>query len=112
MTKYLKKYIKEIEGVLEINSNKTDWKKVLNNHRVTIGFMQHERLIHLLVTLAFGLAFLTMMGFSLIYQINELKIVGLLLFVLLVPYIFHYFNLENGVQKLYFLDKKIIEKIG
>jgi len=110
MTKYLKKYIKEIEGLLE-NGNNTDWKKILSNHRAIIGFLQHERLIHLLVTLAFGLAFLIMMGFSLIYQINELKMVDLLLFILLVPYIFHYFNLENGVQKLYKIDEEIQKKI-
>jgi hypothetical protein len=110
MTKYLKKYIKKIEGILEVNSKKTDWKNLLNNHRVMIGFMQHERLIHLLVTLTFGLAFLIIMTATLINQISELGLVGLLLFVLLVPYIFHYFRLENGVQRLYWLDKKIEEK--
>jgi len=111
MTKYLKKYIKEIEEILENGNKKTNWKNVLSNHRVIIGFMQHERLVHLLVTLAFGLAFLIMMGFSLIYQSSELRMVDLLLFVLLVPYIWHYFKLENGVQKLYFLDKKIKNRI-
>ena len=111
MIKYLKKYIKEIEEILEINNKKTDWKKVLNNHRATIGFLQHERLIHLLVTLAFGIKFLVAMIFTLIYPNTILLVVDGLLLILLVPYLFHYFRLENGVQKLYWIAKKIEEKI-
>jgi len=111
MTKYLEGYRKEIEEILENDESKVNWKKVLERHRVVIGFLQHERLIHLMVTLAFGLAFLILMSATLIYKNDDLIIPDLLLFVLLVPYIFHYFVLENGVQRMYQLDKEIEEKI-
>lgn len=111
MVKYLKKYIKEIKEALGSNNEKVDWKEVLKNHRVMIGFIQHERLIHLLVTLAFGLGFLLMMGITLVSQLSVLGWVDLLLLVLLIPYVFHYFKLENGVQRLYRLDEKIREKV-
>lgn len=111
VVKFLNDYISNLEVVL-VSDDKSDWKEILENHRVVIEFMQHERLIHLLVTLTFGLGFLLMMGVTLISRMGVLGWVDLLLFVLLVPYIFHYFRLENGVQKLYFLDEKIKGKVG
>jgi len=111
MIKFLKKYTKEIEEILEGDGKKTDWKRVLNNHHRTIGFMQHERLIHLLVTLAFGVKFLIAMIATLFYPNIVLLIIDGILLVLVVPYIFHYFRLENGVQKLYRLDKEIEKRI-
>jgi hypothetical protein len=111
MTKYLKKYTQEIEKILKDNENKTDWEKVLENHRVQIGFLQHERLIHLLVTLTFGIGFLVTIAVALAIDGVVLGMASILLLILLVPYIFHYFKLENGVQKLYWLDKEIQKKI-
>ena len=68
---------------------------------VQIGFFQHERLVHLLVTLTFAiLALLTMLCFFV--AVTPVLLVALALFlVLLIPYIRHYYILENGVQKLY-----------
>jgi hypothetical protein len=66
-----------------------------------ILFFQHERLIHLLVTILFAL--LTVGSFGLFFITQFLPIIALFLvfLVLLVPYIFYYYHLENGVQKLY-----------
>jgi hypothetical protein len=110
MTDFLNKYLIEINEKLKDNK-KQGWKAVLENHREIIGFMQHERLIHLMVTLTFGILFVISMMFSLVYQFPVLIVMDFLLLVLLVPYIFHYFKLENGVQKLYWIDKLIREKI-
>ena len=68
---------------------------------VQIGFFQHERLIHLIVTVLFALMtilvfLLTVTNFS---PWNGVLL--LLLLVLLIPYIKHYWLLENGTQKLY-----------
>lgn len=66
-----------------------------------IVFFQHERLIHLIVTVTFALlAMLTLVGILFDPQ-PALFLLFFLLFVLLVPYIRHYYILENGVQKLY-----------
>ena len=68
---------------------------------VQIQFFQHERLIHLIVTVTFAiLTVLSIFAFLALEQIGLLALCILLL-VLLVPYIRHYYILENGVQKLY-----------
>lgn len=66
-----------------------------------ILFFQHERLVHLIVTFFTGIS-------SILFLISfiSLENIGLgLLFIitlcLFIPYIFHYYYLENGVQKLY-----------
>jgi formate hydrogenlyase subunit 4 len=110
MIDFLNQYFNEIKRRIG-SGKKQNWKVVLKNHREVIKFMQHERLIHLLVTLVFGIVFIISMMFSLIYQFVFLKVIDLLLLVLLVPYIFHYFKLENGVQKMYWIDKLIQSKL-
>lgn len=73
---------------------------------IQIGFFQHERLIHLIVTVLFAL--MTIMVF--ILGVTDFAlwtgVLLLLLFALLIPYIRHYYILENGTQKLYqYYDK-------
>jgi hypothetical protein len=110
MIGYLNQHLSEVNKKIKSGDNQ-DWKSVLKHHRETIKFMQHERLIHLLVTLAFGIKFVVVMMFTLIYPNTILLVIDGLLLILLVPYIFHYFKLENGVQKLYWIDKLIQKKI-
>ena len=59
MKEYLYNYIKEIDNL--INSNKKINDDVINNHLIKISFFQHERLIHLLVTIFYGLLFIIFM---------------------------------------------------
>ena len=68
---------------------------------VQIGFFQHERLIHLIVTVLFGLATVISIPACLITLEPALMVLGGLFICLLFPYIIHYFHLENGVQQLY-----------
>lgn len=65
------------------------------------GFFAHERLVHLLVTLGFAL--FTLLAFAGAAYSGRLAAAALaaLLLALLVPYIVHYYHLENGVQRLY-----------
>ena len=73
---------------------------------IQIGFFQHERLIHLIVTVLFAL--MTILVFLLAVTNFEpwTGVLLLLLLVLLIPYIKHYWLLENGTQKLYeYYDK-------
>ena len=111
MTDYLKEYTGEIEKKLKDDDQKTDWHVVLANHRVQIDFLQHERLIHLLVTLTFGILFCLFVVVMLIWQIMMLLGVLVLITILLIGYLWHYFKLENGVQKLYWIDKEIQKRL-
>ena len=74
---------------------------------VQIGFFQHERLIHLIVTVLFGLATVITIPAFLILQELSLLVLGALFLCLLFPYIVHYFHLENGVQQLYLYYNKL-----
>ncbi|MBR2751069.1 MAG: hypothetical protein IKD90_08055 [Clostridiales bacterium] len=73
-------------------------------------YFQHERLIHLIVTVLFALAALIVFGVFVVVQSLYILILEGLILVLLVPYIFHYFNLENGVQRLYDLVDELIKR--
>ncbi len=101
---YIEKMIKvsaEMAGG-KIKQNKSE---VLSEMLVQIGFFQHERLIHLIVTVLF--AFLTIFTAACscfskdLYYGIMFCLLSLLCLALLVPYIHHYYVLENGVQKLY-----------
>jgi uncharacterized membrane protein len=68
---------------------------------VQIQFFQHERLIHLIVTVLFALMTVMTLFASLLITQPILLVLELLFLVLLIPYIKHYYLLENGTQKLY-----------
>ena len=87
------------------------WTEILQEHLVQIGFFQHERLIHLIVTVTF--AILTIMSFvaSLVVGMPALLALTSLFVVLLIPYIMHYYTLENEVQKMYVQYDRILEQI-
>ena len=75
--------------------------------RTHIGFFQHERLVHELVMILF--AILTVGGILFLMVVPEISVVALdvLFFALLVPYVKHYYGLENGVQRLYDAYEKL-----
>lgn len=106
MKKRLKMYLAYLEGL--DHDNRTDNEKsVLKSDMLTqISFFQHERLIHLIVTVAISLlAVLSLFG-SLAWMVVTTFIATGLLFVLLIIYILYYYILENGVQKIYeYYDK-------
>lgn len=101
MEKRLKDYLAWME---ELNPECLSLQEKENLRRevlVQIQFFQHERFIHLIVTVTFAiLTVMSVLGFVATAQIGLLVLTGMLL-VLLVPYIRHYYILENGVQKLY-----------
>lgn len=67
----------------------------------TDWIFQHERLIHLIVTVLFAILAVISILASLLIQEWAVLLLCLMFFVLLIPYIRHYYILENGVQKLY-----------
>ena len=96
MKKYLYDYIKHIDNLIK-EENIT--REVIEQHLIKIGFFQHERLIHLLVTLTYALALLLLCFLVVNYPLLSLAIIIVTIF--LVFYVKHYFHLENGVQYLY-----------
>ena len=84
--------------------------EVLSEFETKIAYFQHERLIHLMVTLAFA-AFLLFEIFALFMLPSAFIYAGILLvlifFGLTIGYIMHYYFLENSVQKMYHMRDEI-----
>lgn len=106
MKNSIKEYVKYIDEEL---NKKVDFKKLKEEHLIKIGFYQHERLIHLLVTLFYAIfMFLTII----LSFYNPLGIIIVfILMIFLICYVKHYFLLENSVQYMYKQYDKIVEKI-
>ena len=105
MKKYLNNYIINTEQTIK---NKIISNDIIEKHLVKISFFQHERFIHLLVTLFYAILFLIFMGLGLISYI--FFFVDGILMIFLICYIVHYFYLENGVQYLYKLYDQMLEQ--
>ena len=105
MKKYLYNYIEEIDILLNNNKRITD--DIVKNHLTKISFFQHERLIHLLVTLFYAVIFIVFVALGFIHY--TFFIVTLIIMVFLICYVIHYFHLENGVQYLYKQYDKMIQ---
>lgn len=101
MKRRMLNYLKKMEETNFENLSEEERGKMARRILVQIEFFQHERFIHLIVTVTFAILLLMsiLVGF---FQMNvTVLLLDTLFFVLLVPYIKHYYLLENGVQKLY-----------
>ena len=65
-----------------------------------IAFFQHERLAHELVMILFALLSVGGVFFFVAFPEIPIFCLDVLFFALLIPYIKHYYGLENGVQRL------------
>jgi hypothetical protein len=83
------------------NNNAT--KEDLDDLKRWIVCFQHERLIHLIVTVFVGLC--DMMSVIILLLVSNYAAFALtvLLSIFFILYILHYYALENGTQKLYLL---------
>ena len=107
MIDYMNNYMEYIKTILKKEDINESIKKDFIEH---MQFMQHERLIHLLVTMLFAL--LLMFGFiiMLIYFSWILVVFTAIIFIVEIFYIFHYYKLENGVQKMYRVYDELVKK--
>lgn len=111
MKKQIQEYIKTIKGILTEDSPETDWKEVAERHLTKILFYQHERLIHLLVTALFAVMEVICVATLLTAPNLWSLLLIILILVLLVPYIGHYYFLENSVQELYLIYDVIESRV-
>lgn len=110
MAKRIKRYIAYIDDLLLRDD--VNFEEELNKHVTQMKFFMHERLIHLIVTVLFALAtVISCLIFILSEQIGIL-LLSIAFFVLLIPYIKHYYLLENSVQYMYEQYDKMMEKAG
>jgi len=95
-------YMEELlERLEKKGGSEAELNKLKTEHLTQLAFFQHERLIHLIVTVLFAL-----IEFIALYMFLTLGTIGTLLLtaaimILLIPYIRHYYLLENEVQRMY-----------
>ena len=90
-------YIREIANKDKITNKDT----ILENLLIQIKFIQHERLIHLIVTVFVGLSTLILLGLGIFAESIGFILTALITLILFIFYIFHYYFLENTTQELY-----------
>jgi hypothetical protein len=90
MTEFIKAYDSDLrqQGLSGAN---------LADHLTRIGFLQHERLVHLIVMLFVALSALICLGLYLFSNLGAFLIAFALLLILTLFYILHYYRLENSV---------------
>ncbi|MCL1839943.1 hypothetical protein FWF89_03045 [Candidatus Saccharibacteria bacterium] len=93
--------------------------ELIKYHKQMLAAFQHERLIHLIVTMFFALFMIIFFIFTttLFLALSpslwsnifcySAAFITLILFVVTLFYIRHYYQLENGVQKLEELTTKL-----
>ena len=106
MREYLTAFIKQEESLLESNHIVDS---DIEELKLKISYFQHERLIHLLVTLFFSFFAIIFMVLGMV-SYYFLIIFGILL-VFVVFYIYHYYFLEKKVQYLYKIYDRMREKV-
>ncbi len=85
---------------------------VRDHHDRRVRDFQHERLIHLLVTLFVALFALLAIGWWLLQPSLAAGALAALLLALTAGYLVHYYRLENGVQRLYGLSLQLDERLA
>ena len=93
-------HIHKIDNIIK-TGNRKNIDKIMEEHLIKIQFYQHERLIHFLVTMLFAIIFIITFLYTLSNISFWLVFLDILFLCLLVPYIIHYYKLENSVQYMY-----------
>lgn len=107
MTKEIRAYLAVLEQFFSVDHSDGELLKFRAELLKRIEFYQHERLIHLIVTMSFAVFFLlSLMMYFASPQIG-LMLLAVLFFVMTIAYIKHYYFLENSVQKMYKFYYKI-----
>lgn len=109
MRKYLMEHEAWINTILAGNPTPEEAARALILHETRTARMQHERLIHLIVTVFICLFLLLAVGFSMVHPTLPGLIISILLVIQASCYIIHYFRLENGVQRWYRLADRLEE---
>ena len=106
---YMDVLLKELDE--KNDKSKEELHSLRDEHLVQISFFQHERLIHLIVTVLFAILEVVSLVITVISPEPFSLLLTLVILILLLPYIRHYYILENEVQKMYKQYDKLSRKI-
>lgn len=112
MAERIKQYLAYIDKLLESEDAGIDYGEELKKHLVQIAFFAHERLIHLIVTVLFALMTVAVFLYTMSNPQPALFLLLFFILCLMVPYIKHYYLLENSVQRMYEQYDAMLHKAG
>ncbi|MFZ5440257.1 MAG: hypothetical protein ACOZQL_09630 [Myxococcota bacterium] len=112
MWRYLQAHEAFVRSALAEPHDAPFWEQLAAFHRQQLAFMQHERLIHLLVTLTVAVLALGSVAYVSFAPSLPAFAMAALLLGLVSAYLVHYFRLENGVQRWYHLANALDAKRG
>lgn len=107
MIDYMKKHESYVQKVLANKPDEDKLTELLIYHDKQIQWMQHERLVHLIVMLFICLFTLITFGFAIMQTSPPAMTLFAILLILSIAYIVHYYRLENGVQNWYLISNQI-----
>lgn len=116
MEKKIREYERFIEKRTRADLPSAERAKLAAYHREMLANFQHERLVHLVVTLFFALLLVVALSataglvcaYGLAVELIPLWVLTAILAVLVGFYVKHYYFLENHVQKLYRYTKLLM----
>lgn len=108
MTAYLKKYMEETKQRLSDYADSAELDEIFLEHKDKIAFMQHERIVHFLVTMMFAIVLAIFIVGFLFSENPALMLLVIIIIVLIAFYIKHYYFLENTVQEMYRLYDEML----
>ena len=106
----LKAYISSLQQLLNSGEKIENAEALKNELYREIVFWQHERIVHLIVTFLFAIVTVAVLLTISFMPSIPLFLLFVMLLVLLLPYIWHYYILENGVQTLYVIYEELCRR--
>ena len=115
MEERIKAYEKYIRQAATKKLSRIERAELAAYHREMVTNFQHERLIHLLIMLFFvavslviiGVLILSILEFGFAIELSAFYALVLIVIVLTIAYIRHYYFLENHIQALYDYTKML-----
>lgn len=101
MRKKIKQYVKQVDELLENPPDGVDYEEEQKKHLIQIQFFMHERLVHEIIMVLFALVTVMVFIATVLWPQWVFAALLLALLILLIPYIMHYYVLENSVQYMY-----------
>jgi uncharacterized membrane protein YoaK (UPF0700 family) len=109
--KYWLEHEKKIKAALAGKKGQTNWQVLYEQHLAKTKLLQHERLIHLLVTLSFGGFALLSFFACLVVSRIEIIVPAAIFLITTFFYVIHYYRLENMTLRWYKLGDQLADKL-
>ncbi len=111
MGKYISDYIKYIEKILEEDKEDTDYEKLRADFLLKLSFFQHERFVHLVVTVMVAIVLFISVIYIFMTGLRLMAALSIILLGLVFAYLIYYYFIENAVMGMYKTYDRIMARI-